>query len=88
MNRISVHFFLVTLGFCCLLAGINVGLILLLVEVLHWSAIPIVHLILLYWIVAAWVLTVYIRRQIRKYYEVPARRISEAAGRISDGDFN
>ena len=88
LDRLSLHFFLVILGFCCGLAGINIALVMLMVDVLHWSAILIVHLILLYWLIAAWLLTVYIRHQIRKYYEEPARKISEAANRISQGDFD
>lgn len=88
LDRISGHFFLVILGFCVGLAGINIGLILLLVNVLQWSAIAIVHLVLFYWLVAAWLLTVYLRAQVRKYYEEPARKISEAAKEISGGNFD
>ena len=88
LDRISGHFFLVILGFCVGLAGMNIGLIYLLVNVLQWPVILIVHIILFYWLIAAWLLTIYLRGQVRMYYEKPARMISEAAKEISGGNFD
>lgn len=87
LNRVSWHMFGVLLFFCVVFAGINVGLALGMTA-LNWPAILIVHLIILYWILVAGALTLYVRWQIKISYEDPARRISEASRKIAQGDFS
>lgn len=87
LDRVSRHFFLLSFGTCLLLAALQAGLIIGM-NAAGWSEIVLVHIVLLYWIIAAAFLTWMIRRMIRQNYEIPARKISEASKQIALGDFS
>ena len=86
LAKVSRHFFMLSFGICLALSALQSTLIIG-VQAAGWSDIILVHLVLLYWVLAAWFLTFIIRRMIRRHYEVPARRISEAAKQIAGGNF-
>lgn len=68
-------------------SGAHVGLILLLYRV-GGNPIILVHVVLLYWVTVAVGMTLYIQRQMRRFYEEPIRRIADAARQVAQGDFS
>ncbi len=87
LDNVTRRFFCVALIALTLLAGMDQGL-LILMDRMQIHAIIQAHLGLFYWLVAAFVLTLFMRSQIKKHYEEPARRISDAAAKIAGGDFS
>ena len=87
LARVSRYFFFLAFGICLGLSALQAGLIIG-IRAAGWSEIVLVHLVLLYWVLAALFLTWMIHRMIRKHYELPARRIQDAARRIAHGDFS
>ena len=87
LDRVSHRFFFICFGTCLALAAFQSTLILL-IHGMGWNDVVMVHLVLLYWVLAALFLTWNIRRMIRAHYEVPARKISEASKQIARGDFS
>lgn len=47
-----------------------------------------VVLVCVYWITVSVLLTLYIKSQIKKFYEEPMKRMAEAAGKVAKGDFS
>lgn len=80
-------FFWPVFGVLLLVAGVQVGLIVL-AQVFKWSAIIQTHLLLAYWILVSAIIVWYIRRKIYVAYEIPLQEISAAMARIAQGDFS
>ncbi len=87
LDNLTRRFFCVALIALSLTAGMDQGLLILMNRYQVHAAIQ-AHLGLFYWLVAAFVLTLFMRSQIKKHYEEPARRISDAAAKIAGGDFS
>ena len=85
--RVPKYVFFMSLGMLMLLSGVHVGLILLLYRI-NADPIVVVHIILLYWVAVAIGLSLYIQRQMRKFYEEPIQRIARAASQVARGDFS
>lgn len=79
--------FWILFGSCCLMSGIHQGLIVLM-GYMEWSGILQTHVILLYWILVAAAITLQIRWQMKKTYEIPLQMISEATRKVAQGDFS
>lgn len=47
-----------------------------------------VVLVIAYWLLVSLLITLYIKRQIKKLYEEPLKRMAEATGRVAKGDFS
>lgn len=69
------------------MTGIHQGLLILMASY-EWPSIVQVHVTLLYWIVVAVGITLYIRRQTKKAYEIPLQMISRATKKVAQGDFS
>ena len=85
--RVPKYVFIQSLGMLMLLSGVHVGLILLLYRI-NVDSIVLVHVVLLYWVAVAIGLSLYIQRQMRKFYEEPIQRIARAASQVARGDFS
>ena len=85
--RVPKYVFFMSLGMLMLLSGVHVGLILLLYRI-NVDSIVLVHVVLLYWVAVAIGLSLYIQRQMRKFYEEPIQRIARAASQVARGDFS
>ena len=85
--RVPKYVFFMSLGMLMLLSGVHVGLILLLYRI-NVDSIVLVHIVLLYWVAVAIGLSLYIQRQMRKFYEEPIQRIARAASQVARGDFS
>ena len=70
-----------------LLSGVHVAL-LLGMDRANFNEILVIHVILIYWALVAGGLTLYTRHQVRKTYEIPMKRLADAAAKISAGDFS
>ena len=86
-SRFPVWIFLTILLTLLVAAGVNMGLVLLFDDV---AMVPIVqvHIIVLYWIVVAAGLTLFVRSQMKRLFEEPLMRISEATREVAKGDFS
>ena len=47
-----------------------------------------VALVIAYWILTSALITMYIRRQMKRVYEEPVKRMAEATGKVAKGDFS
>lgn len=86
-TRFPFSVFWICLGTCCLMAGVSQGLNYLM-DWLNFSAIIEVHLMLLYWILVAAGLTLFIRKRMELTYEIPLKEISRATAKVAKGDFS
>jgi signal transduction histidine kinase len=79
--------FLITYGVVMLLSGLQTGII---VSPVFWKlqAFFQINIILIYWAIVALSFTVITNRQIRNHYDLPMRRLSEAAKKVAGGDFS
>ena len=85
-SRFPKSIFWISLSVLILTAGISEGLILGM-EKLAWSPLIQAHIMVLYWIGAAFLLTLLIRSRMRATYDEPLQRISEATKLVAGGDF-
>lgn len=74
-------------GMLLLVAGMQIGLVVL-SQVLKWSAIASVIVMIFYWIVISLLIAFYIRNKIHKTYEIPLQKISVATAKVAHGDFS
>ena len=86
-SRFPKSIFWISLGILLLTAGISEGLIIGM-EKLAWTPIIQAHIMVLYWIGAALLLTMLIRSRMKVTYDEPLQRISEATKLLADGDFS
>lgn len=86
-TRFPISLFWIVFGSLCLMSGGHTGMFLL-VQRLGLSDILQTHIILLYWLIVAVGLTMFIRWQMRKTYETPLIHMSEATKRVAQGDFS
>lgn len=82
-----VSIFLYLLGTLLLMSGVHTGLIIG-ANWLGWDELTQTIVPLLYWSIVAVVLTLYIRRTIRRTYEEPTMRMAEATKKVAKGDFS
>ena len=81
----SVYWFVFAV--CLVVSGFHTGIIILF-EKLDISEIIEVHVIILYWAIAAFLIVLYIRRSVRKTLEEPLHKIVAATEMVSKGDFS
>ena len=86
-TRFPISAFWITFGILLLVSGLQMGL-LVLMEKLHVPAIVEVHMILLYWILAAVLVILGVQWRTKKAYEEPLMQIMEATRKVAAGDFS
>lgn len=86
-SRFPLSLFWVVLISLFWVSGGHTGLYLL-IQRLELSGILQTHIILTYWLVVAMGLTIFIRWQMKKTYETPLIKMSEATKRVAQGDFS
>lgn len=86
-SHFPISVFGILFGVCCLMSGVHQGLIVLM-KYLEWSEILQTHIVLLYWFFVAAAITLQIKWQMKKTYEIPLQRISDATRKIAQGDFS
>ena len=86
-SRFPRSIFWIVLGVLLLTSGISVGLIIVM-EKAALSPILETHLMILYWIGTAVLLTLLIRNRMKVTYDAPMQSISEATKRVARGDFS
>ena len=86
-SRFPASLFWTVFGILLLVAGFQVGLILM-GQTFSWPPIFQVHLILLYWVVVSFLIAIFIRQKIHKTYELPMQMISRATEKVAQGDFS
>ena len=85
-SRFPLSTFWIVLGILLLTAGIQMGL-LVGMDRAGWTPIVETHVMLLYWLGAAALLTWLIRLRMKAAYDKPVQAISEATKRVAHGDF-
>ena len=85
-SRFPMSLFWIILGVMLLTAGLHAGM-LVGMEKAGWPEIVVVHIIVLYWLLAAVGLTLFIRWRMKQVYDRPLKKISEAARQVAKGDF-
>ena len=85
-SRFPMSLFWIILGVMLLTAGIHAGM-LIGMEQAGWPELIVVHIIVLYWLLIALGLTLFIRWRMKQVYDKPLKKISEAAGQVAKGDF-
>lgn len=81
------YYFWLYLGILLLIGGVHSGLFCL----MYFRDLdPIIqtHIILLYWIVVAMILSILAKKNIRKIYDEPLERLAEASRKVAEGDFS
>lgn len=86
-SRFPFSLFWIFLGIGALMSGLHQGLIILMNK-LEWNEILQVHVVLFYWLIVAAAITLYVKRQMKKAYEIPLQTISEATRKVAQGDFS
>lgn len=86
-SHFPISVFGILFGLCCLMSGVHQGLIIL-IRHLEWSGILQTHIVLLYWFFVAAGITLQIRWQMKKTYEIPLQMISDATRKVAQGDFS
>lgn len=86
-SRFPVFVFAPVFGVLLLMSGIHVGLI---VGLNKMNAGELLQVItpLIYWVLVAGGVTLYVRRQMKKTYEIPMQKLAKAAGKVAHGDFS
>ena len=87
MTRFPMSVYWFVFGLCLLVSGLHTGIIVLF-DKLNFSEIIEVHVILLYWALAALLIVAYIRRRVKTVIEEPLQKIALAAHDIAKGDFS
>lgn len=86
-SRFPKTIFWIVLGILLLTAGISVGLMVGMSKA-GWRSIIQVHVMLLYWVSTAALLTWLIKMQTKRVYEMPLQKISAATKQVAAGDFS
>lgn len=87
MSRFPMSVFWFVFGICLLVSGFHTGIIILF-EKLNLSELIEVHVIIIYWAIAAYLIVIYLRFRIKKSLEEPLHKIMESTQAISKGDFS
>ena len=85
-SRFPKSIFWIVLGVLIVTAGISEGLIIGMSR-LGWLPIVQTHIMVFYWIGAAFLLTLLIRSRTKVTYDEPMQKISEATKQVAGGDF-
>ena len=86
-SRFPSSIFFVYLLVLLLMAGIHTG-ILTWMEKENWNDTLRIVIVIGYWTAIAGGLTAFTRYRIRKTYDIPVKRLAEAAGQVAKGDFS
>ena len=86
-SRFPLSMFWIILGSLLVLAGVHIGIILLM-QKLKWLAIIQAHVMVFYWVMVACVLTLYVRNTIKMTYDVPLQELSEVTKEVARGNFD
>lgn len=85
-SRFPLSTFWIILGVLLGTSGISVGMIVGM-EKAHWTPIIQTHVMMLYWITAAALLTWLVRGRMKAVYDTPMQAISDATKKVAQGDF-
>ena len=85
-SRFPLSIFWIVLAMLVSTASIHVGIILAL-DKLAWHPIIQTHVVILYWLGAAFLLTLLIRSRMKAVYDTPLQEISAATKKVAHGDF-
>lgn len=86
-THLPVSMFFAILLVLLLMSGVHVGLIVG-INTLEIGGFEQTLSIIVYWILIAVLVTMWLGRQMRKVYEEPMKRMAEATGRVANGDFS
>lgn len=86
-THLPVSMFFAILLVLLLMSGVHVGLIVG-INTLEIGGFEQTLSIIIYWILIAVLVTMWLGRQMRKVYEEPMKRMAEATGRVANGDFS
>lgn len=86
-THLPVSMFFAILLVLLLMSGVHVGLIVG-INTLEMSDFEQTLSIIVYWILIAVLVTLWLGREMRKVYEEPMKRMAEATGRVANGDFS
>ena len=86
-TRFPVSVFWTCIGICTVMSGVHQGVIVAM-DKLKLSGILQTHLLLLFWVLVAAGMALYIRRKMKITYELPLQRISKAIRKVAKGDFS
>lgn len=86
-SRFPPSLFFVYLIVLFLMSGIHTGLIVGMNQ-LRWNELAQTAIPVLYWSMVAVGLTLFTRRQIKRVYEEPMKKLAEATKKVADGDFS
>ena len=87
MTRFPMSVYWFVLGACLLVSGVHMGIIVLFNK-LNIPSIILVHVVLIYWALAAFLIVIYIRKKVSKTIEEPLQKIALATHDIAKGDFS
>jgi signal transduction histidine kinase len=80
-------YFWLFFGTLLMIGGVHMGLFYLL-QALQVRPIWQSHLMLLYWVLVSWLLSIEARKRIQKTYDEPMRKLAEASRKVAGGDFS
>lgn len=86
-THLPVSMFFAILLVLLLMSGVHVGLIVG-INTLEMGDFGQTLSIIVYWILIALLVTLWLGREMRKVYEEPMKRMAEATGRVANGDFS
>ncbi len=86
-THLPVSMFFAILLVLLLMSGVHVGLIVG-INTLEMGNFEQTLSIIVYWILIAVLVTLWLGREMRKVYEEPMKRMAEATGRVANGDFS
>ena len=86
-SRFPLSLFWIILGSLLVLAGVHIGIILLM-QKFEWPAIIQAHVMVFYWLFVAGMLALYVRNTIRKVYDVPLQELSDVTKEVAKGNFD
>ena len=86
-THLPVSMFFAILLVLLLMSGVHVGLIVG-INTLEMGDFEQTLSIIVYWILIAVLVTLWLGRQMRKVYEEPMKRMAEATSRVANGDFS
>ena len=86
-SRFPKSIFWIVLAVLLVTSGISVGIIVGMQEA-EWAPIIQTHIMVFYWILASFILTLLIRARMKVTYDQPLQKISDATKRVASGDFS
>ncbi|MGI6009918.1 MAG: ATP-binding protein [Ruminococcus sp.] len=86
-TRFPVSLFAVVFGVLLLMSGIHVGLIVGMNKMNVGELLQVI-VPMVYWILVAGGVTLYIRRQMKKTFEIPMQMLAKATNKVAHGDFS